>query len=185
MPRRGTLPVDVEFRNRPGARGGRFSGDGTGYGTPQFTVGAPTVERPPLAVDFNLFDTLTARTSVNTPALFPNAQFQVPPGRVAVIRSISILANNLLVTSDVRWALLFNEVPEPGWDRLTINPRAAGSVEVSWTPEETFIPVPEGALIDWRVTVLDAGTYQVSIAAHGWHYPIELELAARQAWIGG
>lgn len=143
------------------------------------------MQRPPLARDFNLSDTLASRTAANTPALFPNAQFQIPAGRVGVIRSISILANSLLVTSDIRWALLFNESAEPGWDRLTINPRAAGSVEVSWTPEETFIPVPEGSLIDWRVTVLDAGTYQVSISAHGWHYPVELDLAAASSWIGG
>lgn len=183
----GAPPLDVEYRPRPGRSGGGYTGGGGGgsYGPPQFTIGAPTVERPPLARDFNLFATLATRTSANTPALFPAAQFQIPAGRVGVIRAISILANSLLVTSDIRWALLFNESAEPGWDRLTINPRAAGSVEVSWTPEETFIPVPEGALIDWRVTVLDAGTYQVSIAAHGWHYPVELDLAAAQSWIGG
>ncbi|MGE0161061.1 MAG: hypothetical protein AB7T31_16820 [Gemmatimonadales bacterium] len=182
----GPPPHDITYRPRPG-RDVTFSGGGggAGYGAPNFTVGAPTVERPPLAQDFNLFGTLASRTAANTPALFTGARFQIPAGRVGVIRSLSILANSLLVTSDVRWAVLFNANAEPGWNALTINPRAAGSVEVSWTPEETFIPVPEGATIDFRVTVLDAGTYQVSVAAHGWHYPVELEIAAAQSWIGG
>jgi hypothetical protein len=184
----GRGPLDIEARPRHG-RGVDVSvrgfGGGGGIG-PAFVYGPPWSDRPPSATDFNLFGTLFARTNANTPTTFPTAQFQVPGGNVAVIRSLSILANNLLTTSVLRWDLLFNNAPAPGWSGLTINPRAAGSVEVSWTPEETFIPVPEGALIDWRFTVdpTDGGTYQVSIAYHGWLYPLALHMAALAGFQG-
>ncbi len=178
----GPGPADIGSRPREG-RGAGTRGLGIpGGGTPQFTVGLPTVHRPPNAVDFNLFGTLVGRTAANTPALFPTAQQIIPSGNVAVIRAVSILANGLLITSDIRWDLLYNESAVPGWVDLTINPRAAGSVEVSWTPEETFIPVTENATIDWRVRVIDAGTYQVSVGYHGWYYPLSLWEAAQRAW---
>ncbi|MGE0347375.1 MAG: hypothetical protein AB7N73_15015 [Gemmatimonadales bacterium] len=179
----GGPPIDILARPRPGRVGGGFAGGGY-QGVPTFTVGSPLVERPPTARDFNLFGTLAARDSANTPALFPTATFTLPSGNVGVIRSISILANNLLVTSDVVWTLLFNEAPVFGWNRLTINPRAAGSVEVSWTPEETYIPVPENARIDFSVRVNDGGTYQVSVAVHGWMYATALHVAAEAAYLG-
>jgi len=137
-------------------------------------VSPPTVERPPSATDFNLDATLTGRNAGNTPAEFSGLTFKIPSANVGVIRSFSILANTLLVTSDVRWTLFFDQSPVPGWSGLTILPRAAGSVERSWTPEETFIPIPEGAEVRMSVEVLDAGTYQVSAGLHGWYYPTRI-----------
>lgn len=178
----GRGPADIEARPRTGRAAGRgalgIPGQG---GYPLFTVELPWVTKPPQATDFNLADTLAGRTSANTPALFPGAQQVIPAGNVAVIRAVSVLANGLLVTSDIQWTLLFNDVPKSGWNPITINPRAAGSVEVSWTPEETYIISPEGATIDWRVLVVDAGTYQVSVQYHGWFYPLTLHQAALAA----
>lgn len=180
-------PIDIGARPRPGRQVGGGGGGGAlgipgQHGVPTFVAAAPWTERPPGATDFNLADTLTARTSANTPALFPNAQFRIPQGQVGVIRSFLILANGLLVTSDIQWTLLFDNNPAPGWAGLTINPRAAGSVEQAWVPEETYIFCPEGAVIDWRVLVVDAGTYQVSINYHGWYYPSSLHMAALNSW---
>lgn len=151
-----------------------------------FSVQLPTDQRPPGATDFNMDGTLAGRTSVNTApglpgSIFPGA-FQVPQNNVAVIKSISLLVNGLLVTSNIRWRLRFNGGFVTGWSNLTINPRAAGSVELSFTPDETAIPVPEASLIDWVVQVLDAGTYQVSVQTHGWFYSTTLAAAAEAAW---
>lgn len=176
-------PWDIAARGaQPGGRrggGGGFAagGGGGGGGLPpspsigNVVISPPTVERPPEATDFNTFGTLASRDNANTPAFFPTAQFIIPATNVGVVRSVSILANALLTTSDIRWTLFSNRSPVPGWTELTINPRSAGSVEVSWGPFETFIPVDEGATLEWQVTVLDAGTYQVSVAMHGWFYP--------------
>lgn len=173
-----------------GGAGGNFSGGGVvppsppsgpgGVGGASVVISPPTVERPPEATDFNMDGTLTGRTAVNTPTIFPGptatlrGAFQVPSNNVAVIRSFALLANQLLVTSNIVWTLLYNEIAVPGWDRLTINPRAASSVELTWGPFETYIPVPEGALIQWSVQVFDVATYQLSVQAHGWYYPTRI-----------
>lgn len=181
------IPEDVANR----MRGGKAQGyGGGGYeirvpgqpGGPRvaFNVGLPSVEKPAGSSDFNIFGTLAGRTAANTPAQL--ASFAIPANTVAVIRSISILANGLLVTSNILWALKFNDSAVSGWNTLTINPRAAGSVEVSWTPEETFIRVPEGTTISFDATVLDGGTYQVSVSAHGWFYSTALDAIAASAY---
>ena len=187
-----TTPVDVEHRQRGGAQRGYAGG---GYeielpGAPgnraQFVVALPSVDKPPHATDFNLFGTLAGANIATTSPPARLTTFNVPPNRVAVIRSISILANSLAVTSDIRWTLLFDDGAVPGWNSLTINPRAAGSVEVSWTPEETYIDVPEGSEIGVDVRVLDGGgPYQLSVSVHGWHYPTALAAVAAAAYPRG
>jgi len=184
------MPLDVAFRGQSGARargpgGWVVQGGESGLPRVQFTVDLPTVSRPPSATDFNMFGTLAGRTAVNTTpnnpgAIFPGA-FQIPANNVGAIKSISILANNLLVTSNVLWRLRFNGAYVQGWNALTINPRAAGSVEVSWTPEETAIPVPESAVIDMVTQVLDLGTYQLSFSIHGWFFSTGLAAVAQAA----
>lgn len=185
------IPHDILSRH-PGQR---LSGGGGGYvGTPgapplaqesqpNYVVAPPTIERPPNATDLFTSANLLAQTIATSPATYPNA-FQVPENNVAVIRSVSLLVNNLLIDSDITWTLRFNGVGVGGWDALTVAPRAAGSLEVSFTPFETFIPVPEGALIDWVSRVVDAGTYQVSVTTHGWFYPVAIAAAASRAYGG-
>lgn len=172
----GGTPKDVRFRwhSAWGGAGGAYGAHGGGaVGILTPILAPPWVWKPPQATDFNVFATLTGLDTANTtpPAEFPASVFNVPGGNIAVIRSVSILANNLLVSSNLRWTLLVNSTPTTGWTQLTINPRAAGSVEVSWTPEETFIAIPEGSRISWVVQVLDGGTYQLSVSYHGWFYP--------------
>lgn len=178
------VPIDVENRHRPGRPAGSGGGPMGASGSrsvPNYVVGPPTVERPPNATDFFISPTLTGITLGSGPTVFGDT-FEVPKNNVAVIRSVSILANGLLITSDLLWTLRFNEVAVTGWNRLTINPRAAGSIEVSFVPEETFIPVPEGAIISWLFRVLDGGTYQVSVNTHGWFYPMTTQMLAAKAY---
>ena len=183
-PKEYPVPVDIRNRLRAAPGGGRGGGPGGRGGGLNYVVGPPTVERPPLAIDFNQQGTLTARTSGNTPAQFVDADFQVPPNNVAVLRSISILENALLIDSDIIWTLRFNARNVPGWDALTMSARAAGSLEVSWPPEETFIAVPEGVQIAFTTTVRDGGTYQLSVQFHGWFYPASVQPAADLAYGG-
>lgn len=179
-------PADVTHRLRGGAAAGYAAGgyevSVPGQGAPRaaFVVNLPTVDKPPTATDFNTFGTAAGLTALNTPAEL--AAFQVPANSVGVIRSISILANALLTTSDIIWTLRFNGVAVSGWDALTINPRAASSVEVSWVPEETFILVPEGSRISFEATVRDGGTYQLSVGFHGWFFSTALMALAMRAY---
>lgn len=165
-----------------GARVGGAGGGGAGGGG--YSVAPPYVERPTTAKDFFMSGTQTGRVIANTPSEFPGS-FTVPSNNVGVIRSVSILANSLLITSEILWTLRFNGTAVEGWNLLTITPRAAGSIEVSFTPQETFIPVPEGSRISWDVRVVDAGTYQVSVTTHGWFYPTSVRAAAAVGPYGG
>lgn len=181
----GGLPNDVAhrwhswFRGAGGWAGGIYGSFGGGSSAAQLgpltpVLAPPWVWKPAAATDFNTFATQAGLDTAATPPPgfeLAAAGFDIPPGNVGVVRAISLLVNNLLTTSDVRFTLRQDESPIPGWSNLTVNPRAAGSVEVSWTPEETFIEVNEGAALSWVVQVLDGGTYQVSVAMHGWFYP--------------
>lgn len=181
------LPLDIASRLRPPPKRG-FSGGGYSIRIPgqagappiQFSVGLPSVVKPPGGVDFQLDGTAAGLTAASGSVEL--ASFQIPPGNVGAIRSLALLANGLLVSSDLRWTLLLDAVAVPGWNNLTINPRSAGSVELTYAPEETYIRAPEGALVSIRVRVLDAGTYQLSAAVHGWFFPSQLEQLAQAAY---
>lgn len=180
------LPIDIPARPRSGRP--RGAGAVTALGIPaqgldvELSVELPTYQRPMTGTDFQLFNSRAGNTAANTPFTFVNT-FQLPSGSRGAIKSISILANALLLTSDIRWALLFNDVPVPGWNNLTINPRAAGSVEISWGPDECAIPIPEGATVGMRVRVLDGGTYQLGAQCGGWFYNSRIaEIAESAGW---
>lgn len=178
------LPSDIEHRTRPGrgADGKRGPGGwGTQGASATMRIAPPWIERPPHAQDFQFSATIVGLDQAAGPTLFPGS-FTVPSGNVGVIRSVAILANGLLTSSDIVWALIYEGSPVSGWNALTIAPRSAGSVEKAWTPEETFIPIPENSTIQMRATVNDGGTYQVSASLHGWYYPQGIERAARSAY---
>lgn len=190
---RGTnVPLDVEHRHlgegqwKRGPGGfGIVPGGGGPWGTPggvQFSVQAPWSVKPPTATDFQIQATITGATNLNTPAAFANA-FTIPQGNVGVVRSFVPLINALVITSDIRWTLREDSAAVPGWDEITINPRNAASVELSYGPDETYPILQEGATVDVLLTVVDGGgPYQASITVHGWYYSAELHNAAMSAY---
>lgn len=153
-----------------------------GPGAADVVVFPPTVQRPPEAGDFNRFGVFTGAQAANTPAVVPGTPFQVPAGNVAVIRSLSLDVNNLLASSNIVWTLRFNQTPVQGWDALSQFPRNVAAAVLTWTPEETYIPVPEGVLIDVLVEVLDGATYTLGASYHGWFYSGEVAAKYAGAW---
>lgn len=191
------LPLDVEGRPKgPVSRvGGRVAYGGApapsaAMGLPepsapaQTVVAPPSIQRPPEAKDFNLFGTLTGATTATTtpPAIIAGTTFQVPAGNVGVIRALTLDVNNLLASSNIVWGLRFNETRVEGWDALTQFPRNVAAASLAWGPEETFIPVPEGASIDLVVQVNDGGTYTLGGSYHGWYYSMDLAERFAMAW---
>lgn len=187
----GKAPLDIRHRTRKGTGMREFSGGG-GFrprpGAPPAPAGGirgaelsrtippPSWIRPPQAAEINVNADGVGFNNATTPAPIPGAQFQVPVNNVGVIRSLVLSVNNMLATSQLLWQLLFDGRPVQGWSRLTIFPRAAGSVSVSYGPDETFIPVPDGAGIDVQVVVdpADGNTYQAGVSYHGWYYSKDL-----------
>ena len=121
---------------------------------------------PPTAQDF----VASANVSVGPGPVTVNiASFTIPRGSVGVIRSINFNINSMLVTTVVAFALMLNQGVAPGWS-VNVFPRVAASVSISFGPEETFIKVPDGSLVDLRITLTDAGTYLIGSTFHGWHF---------------
>jgi len=123
--------------------------------------------RPPEAREIGPFQGFQAGYTIgNTPAVIPNTAFQLPTARTGVIKSFGMQINNLLLTSQVFWTLLFNNVPVQGWTRLNLFPTPAPFFGRSY---DRSIFVPEGSLIQVQIDVLDAGTYQCGCSYSGWH----------------
>lgn len=134
----------------------------------------PHVYRPPGAIDFVTEFQQTGRNAGNTPAVPAALSTAVPPNNVAFLRSITLACNNMLTSTDLRFRFRQNGAPIQGWGQLTMFPRAAASVTITYGPEEVLIPIGDGATISVEWEVLDGGTYQLGVNYHGWWLSKEL-----------
>lgn len=94
--------------------------------------------------------------------------FTLPPGHAGYIREISLLVNNLLLTSDIRFRLLIGGGSVEGWDNIQMP--QAGMAQYIYTPDNCYIPVPSGSVIGMAAVIGDAVTYNLSFTIRGWHY---------------
>lgn len=110
--------------------------------------------------------------------------FQVPDNSVAVIRNVVITGAPWTLTSVVRWAILLDGVPAPGWSFARIPRVPAAAAVREFTPELVTIRVGAGALIEVvaQVDAADLGNYQLEGEARGWIYPQETFDRFRDAW---
>jgi hypothetical protein len=129
----------------------------------------PQFSPPRGALDFQATGNGTV-AGPNTTSIVPGVSFTIPRNSVGIIRSLEFDINSVTVLTDVRFSLLFNEAPVPGWSNIGLFPRAASSIAVSYGPEETFIWVPDGQTIQVQVTVTDAASYLIGALFHGWHF---------------
>lgn len=104
------------------------------------------------------------------PANAEVAVFTLPVNTVGILRELLLNVNNMFVTTNVRWTLLFNQGPVFGYTNLTIFPRSAASVSSSFIAESTFIDVPDRCRISVRINVVDGGTYQLGVTFRGWFW---------------
>lgn len=148
------------------------------------TIPPPHWIRPPQASEVNIDTSGTGFNNATTPVVLAGSAFQIPADNVGVIRSVVLSVNNLTTTSQLVWRLRFNGVGVQGWNNLTIFPRLAASISVAYGPDETFIPIPDGVLIDVELVVLpaDGNTYQAGVSYHGWYYGKELAEAFDQVY---
>lgn len=190
-------PLDVryraygrgEYRGRPWAPAGDGGGGGPGAGfappppAPALQVPPWFLVKPPEAADFTACGRVAGLTSAAGQTVLTGSTVQIPANNVPVIRSLTLEVNNLLSTSDIDWRLRVNGNPVEGWAPLTVFPRSAATITVAYGPEETFIILPEGALIDVTAQVHDAGTYDVGAHLHGWF--VGADVAERHAALLG
>lgn len=185
---RDRTPADVLSqgrRGREGAGGGsqvaqslgipQSRATGSPFGPASVMVRTPQEFPPPGAVSFNLFGSATVTNAANSsPA---SLGFTLPPGSVGVVRGLTINANTLTAASDVRFWLLVNNSPPPGWNALTIFPRPAASVSVSWDSGQIVVPIPDNGNVQLQLGVGagDAGSYLLGGSIFGWYYSKTVE----------
>ena len=184
-------PLDITARRRaaqagaPGFGGGFDAGyaPDVGPGVPGIGGGArpanPDWIPPPGATDF----LVTTQPILNvagpgTTALL--AEFTVPANRVAVIRDLEVAIANMVLGTRVRFAVLASGTPIAGWSEIWVAPRPAAFVSRSFFPDSTVLRIPAQATIQLQGTVVDGGAYDLSMIAHGWHYPEALRNAFDQ-----
>lgn len=111
-------------------------------------------------------------------------RFQVADNSVAVIRNVLISAAAWTLTSIVRWAILLDGVPAPGWAFARLPGAPAAAIVREFSPELVTIRVGAGQLIQIvaQVDVADLGSYQLEGEARGWTYPQEVYDRFRSAW---
>ena len=94
--------------------------------------------------------------------------FTLPVGSTGYVTELLFIVNNLLITSDIVFRLLFNGGAVSGFDAIRMP--QAGLAIYSFIPERVYQPVPDGATIAIDVLVTDAVTYNLSVMARGHFY---------------
>ena len=185
-------PIDIRKRGRGGPGGGRGF---RAYGAPAgeaagpapmpgagLNISSPYEVRPPQGTDF-LTRGYQAGVAAGAAVVLPGSQYQIPDGEVGVIRSISLVINNLLLTSNIIFRIRADGSPLSGWGALQPIPGAVAYWATVYGPEETFIRLPDRATVDVEVQVFDAAVYDLGAALKGWHFSKGLADAADRAWM--
>lgn len=126
---------------------------------------------PPLdATDFFIQGTLANQTGPVTAQL--GANVRLPESSPGVIRDVQLGISAMTAATVVSFGIFLNGAPAPGgWGALTIAPRAAGYVSLSFLPESTRILVGRGDLVQLFVTLTVGGPSDLAMSIHGWLWP--------------
>lgn len=139
---------------------------------------APWVTPPPGAINFLGQEraTVTGAAGADTTQIL--AQLNTPDHYRGVIRELAYQVNDVVVSSNIQFALRFSQGKIPG-ATLDIFPKSASTDLIEFDPPTTMFRLPMNALIDVLVTVRagDIGTYLVGAVYKGWWYPEEMDTA--------
>lgn len=188
---RGT-PLDVANRGRglrlggarpmPGGPPGPGGNGGGPISAPvSFSLTPWTVDKPPTAPDFTGFGTQIGVNAASGQVAVAGP-VQIPVANIPIIRSVSFEINNLTPTADVRFTLRANQNPVEGWAPILIFPRNAATITVAYGPDETYVVLPDGAVIDVVAQVFDAGTYDLGSNFHGWFVDVNVAESLKDAY---
>lgn len=92
----------------------------------------------------------------------------LPAGSVGIITGFGFQITNMLTTTNVKWSILFNGSPVPGYNNLTIFPRSAPFVGNFL---DLPVRIPAGVTVTVQYANLDGGTYVVGATVSGWFWP--------------
>jgi len=133
------------------------------------TIPPPEVEPIPTAKDFfRILRTAALAAVAGTQIINTALRFQTTAGIVAAVKFVSLFADNPTALINVRWALLLNGAPAPGFDALTFSPRVAANFERTFP---CTIRVPPSTTVQVVITNVDAaGPWTVGASFGGWFW---------------
>lgn len=112
---------------------------------------------------------------------FGGAPLRLPLNYQGIIRTVDIFATapgGLLATTRILYTILVNGAAAQGWQNRTFFARLTQSFEVGF---DSFIRLPDSAVVSALVQVQDAATYDVGIYVTGWFWPV----VSGRAWMEG
>lgn len=107
----------------------------------------------------------------NTTVVFPGMAFAPPPGMVAVIDSLSVLVDGIVITTNVQFSLAVNGALVPGFSQIALLPRNGATFAGLVLGPFLRIPVPLGGKLAAQALNVDGGAYTLGMQARGWFWP--------------
>ncbi len=157
------------------ADAGPLAGGGSVLSSAQPAPG--TIVLPPQ--DFMPVDATPFFLSAETAIVGPNVasspaalQLRIPLDQIGWVKSIEIMLDGIVITSNVLWRLSIDGVPVQGFSNLTILGRN-GAASVSRTFDPVTAQIPPGTTLGVTMTVVDGGSYTVGAQLRGWYYPVQ------------
>lgn len=171
----GNVPSDIKARDFPGKRGQRPLGPGSPPPSEAQQIPMagqmllpPSYYPPREAQFFYQRGRATALAAVAGPTVLAGSTFQIPANTVGWVREWSVQINNMLANTDIRFTILVNGGPVPGYTDFQPFPSPVARFSAFFFPEDTKIELPDRAQIQVLVTVLDPGVYDVGSDYRGW-----------------
>lgn len=140
--------------------------------------------KPPSGVDFAPTGLLPAATAATTAGgvVVGTCTFTVPGGSVAYLRSFILEVGNLLPTSLITFSVRIDGASIPGMNALQVIPANLAVFILAYGPDEIFIEIPPGKVLEIAVVIADAGVYNLGASLHGWTVPQQTAEAFAQGW---
>lgn len=110
--------------------------------------------------------TAVAQNNVQIPL---NAQAVIPPNVMGIVKSLTFQIDNMLITTNVVFTLLYNLVPVQGYNNIKLFPRAAPYVGLEYDTPFRFVGP---GTFTCTFSNLDGGTYTVGVNFDGFYWPV-------------
>lgn len=138
---------------------------------PAGLVTLPAELYPPAASTGMFLTDSEPTIGVNQVVLFPGMAFAPPSGMVAVIDSLSILVDGIVITTNVQFSIAVNGALVPGFSQLALLPRTGATFAGLTLGPFLRIPIPLGGKLTAQAVNVDGGAYNLGMQARGWFWP--------------
>lgn len=132
----------------------------------------PGLYPPENSTAFFLSDT-AALAGVNANAQPAGLVLALPVGLLGYIDTIDLLVDGIVATTNIRYTLIVNGSPFPGFNALTIMPRSGAQSVSRGLGPFLRIALPEAAVIGMRFQDIDGGAVTMGAQLRGWMFPVQ------------